>query len=124
MTLISDNGNKKVDITANARAWQTEAILTKPLGYNQLIQEGDVIEKRVLTDALPDDPLVTKKQAVGQQAARVLTINTVLNSRMLTAVELVKNGQFVTITVSHGAVSIKTVARAMEGGSRSGRPSR
>ena len=47
----------------------------------------------------------------------MLTIKTVLNSRMLTAVELVKNGQFVTITVSHGAVSIKTVARAMEGGS-------
>jgi flagella basal body P-ring formation protein FlgA len=117
VTVISGNGNKKVTIDASARAWETQAILTKPLGYNQLIQDGDVIEKRVLVDAMPDDPLVTKQQAVGQQASRVLTINTVLNSRMLSPVELVKNGQFVTITVSHGAVSIKTVARAMEGGS-------
>lgn len=115
--LISGNGNKKVTIEATARAWETHAILSKPLGYKQLIQEGDVVEKRVLVDSLPDDPLVTKPQAVGQQASRDLKPGVVLSSRMLDPVELVKSGQFVTITVSHGGVSIKTVARAMEGGS-------
>ena len=92
-------------------------MLTKPLAYKQLIQNGDVIEKRILSDSLPGDPLVTKGQAVGQQASRELKPGTVLNARMLDPVELVKSGQFVTITVSHGAVSIKTVARAMESGS-------
>lgn len=117
VTVISGNGNKKFPIEATARAWANQALLTKPLAYKQLIQEGDLIEKRTLTDTLPDDPLVTKPQAVGQQAARELKPGTVLSSRMLDPVELVKSGQFVTITVSHGAVSIKTVARAMEGGS-------
>ena len=65
----------------------------------------------------PDDALVTKTQAVGQQASRELKPGTILSARMLDPVELVKSGQFVTITVSHGGVSIKTVARAMESGS-------
>jgi len=117
VTVISGDGNKKLTIAASARAWENQAILTKPLGYRQLIQEGDIVEKRVLVDSLPDDSPVTKPQAVGQQAARELKPGTVMSSRMLDPVELVKSGQFVTITVSHGAVSIKTVARAMEGGS-------
>jgi flagella basal body P-ring formation protein FlgA len=116
VTLISDTGNRKISLTADARMWQNQAVLAKPLGFKQLIQDGDVVEKRVLTDALPDDPLVSKQQAVGQQAARDLKLGAVLSSRCLDPVELVKTGQFVTITVSHGGVSIKTVARAMEGG--------
>ncbi len=117
VTIISESGNRKITIDASARAWENQAVLTKPLAYKQLIQNGDVIEKRILSDSLPGDPLVTKSQAVGQQASRELKPGTVLNARMLDPVELVKSGQFVTITVSHGAVSIKTVARAMESGS-------
>jgi flagella basal body P-ring formation protein FlgA len=117
VTVISDSGNKKITIDASARAWQNQVILAKPLGYKQLILDGDVLEKRVLADSLPDDPLVTKTQAVGQQASRELKPGTILSSRMLDPVELAKSGQFVTVTVSHGGVSIKTVARAMEGGS-------
>jgi flagella basal body P-ring formation protein FlgA len=117
VTVISDNGNKKITIAASAREWQNQAVLSKPLGYRQQIQDADVIERRLLVDALPDDPLVSKLQAVGQQASRELKPGTVLSSRMLDPVELVKSGQFVTITVSHGGVSIKTVARAMESGS-------
>ncbi len=117
VTLISETGNKKLSITAEARMWENQAVLEKPLAFKQIIQEGDVVEKRVLTDTLPDDPLVTKQQAVGQEASRDLKFGVVLNSRCLDPVELVKTGQFVTITVSHGGVSIKTVARAMEAGS-------
>ncbi len=117
VTVISESGNKKISIAATARAWQNQAVLAKPLGYKQQITEGDVVEKRVLVDSLPDDQLVSKPQAVGQQASRELKPGTVLSARMLDPVELVKSGQFVTVTVAHGAVSIKTVARAMESGS-------
>lgn len=117
VTVISDSGNKKLTIAATARAWENQAVLSKPLAYKQLIQDGDVVEKRVLIDSIPDDAPVTKQQAVGQQASRELKPGAILSSRMLDPVELVKSGQFVTITVSHGVVSVKTVARAMEGGS-------
>jgi flagella basal body P-ring formation protein FlgA len=117
VTVISDGSNKKVTIAAQARAWQNQAVLAKPLAFRQLIQEGDVTERRVLVDSLPDQPLITKTQAVGQQASRDLKPGSVIDARMVDPVELVKSGQFVTITVAHGGVSIKTVARAMEGGS-------
>src|SRR5207248_4161090 len=63
VTIITETGNRKITIAAAARAWQNQEIRSKPLGYRQLIQEGDVVEKRVLVDALPDDALVTKTQA-------------------------------------------------------------
>ena len=117
VTVISDGSNKKVTIAAQARAWQNQAVLAKPLAFKQLIQEADVTERRVLVESLPDQPLLAKAQAVGQQASRDLKPGAVIDARMVDPVELVKSGQFVTITVAHGGVSIKTVARAMEGGS-------
>jgi flagella basal body P-ring formation protein FlgA len=55
-------------------------------------------------------------QTVGQQAARELKPGTVLTARMIDPVQLVKTGQYVTISLDQGAVRIKTVARAMENG--------
>jgi flagella basal body P-ring formation protein FlgA len=40
----------------------------------------------------------------------------VLTARMVDAVQLVKAGQFVTVTLTQGTVNIKTVAKALEGG--------
>lgn len=117
ITIITANGNQEVTISANARAWENQSVLVKPLAYHQLIQETDIEEKRALVEMLPDNPLVTKTQAVGTQASRELKPGTVLDARMLDPVELVRMGEFVTITVAHGGVSIKTVARAMEAGS-------
>src|SRR5205823_7243913 len=62
-------------------------------------------------------PLVTADQAVGQQAARELKPGAILTARMLDPVQLVKPGQFVTISVANGAVQVRTVARALEPGS-------
>ncbi len=117
VTVITANGNQEVTLSANARAWETQAVLTKPLAYHQLIQEGDVEEKRAMVETLPDNPLVSKSQAVGTQASRDLKPGTVLDGHMLDPVQLVRMGEYVTITVAHGGVSIKTVARAMEAGS-------
>jgi flagella basal body P-ring formation protein FlgA len=117
VTVITANGNQQVTLSAHARAWETQAVLTKPLAYHQLIQDSDVQEKRTMVETLPDNPLVSKAQAVGTQAARELKPGMVLDSRMLDAVQLVRMGEYVTITVAQGGVSIKTVARAMEAGS-------
>ena len=115
--VISGTGVQKGTIVATARQWQNQIVLSKPVAYQQVIQDGDVTERRVLVDRLPYDTLLAMPQIVGQQASRPLTVGTVFNSHMVNAVPLVKPGQLVTITLRVGAVQIKTVARAMEEGS-------
>lgn len=115
--VITDSGTKRATIAANARAWQKQVTLTRPLSFKQIVQAEDLQDRRMLSDRLPDDQLLSSTQIVGQQAARDLKPGTIVTSRMMDPVPLVRTGQFVTITLAQGNVQIKTVARAMEGGS-------
>lgn len=118
VTLLSDlSSSKPMYIAAFARAWQNQIVIAKPLAYKSIIQESDVIERRTLADHLSDDPLVTKSQTVGQQAARDLKPGMIMTARMVDPVPLVKSGQYVTVTLNQGSVQIKTVAKALDGGS-------
>jgi flagella basal body P-ring formation protein FlgA len=118
VTLLNGaSSSKPMFVRAFARAWQNQIVIGKPLAYKAIIQESDVIERRTLADHLSDDPLVTKAQTVGQQAARDLKPGMIMTARMVDPVPLVKSGQYVTVTLNQGAVQIKTVAKAMEGGS-------
>lgn len=115
--VVMEGGQQKQTITATARAWLKEVELVRPVTYRQVIQTDDLIEKRILTDKLPDDVLLALAQCVGQEAARELKPGMVMTARMVNAVDLVRPGQFVTVTLSSGGVRIKTVARAKESGS-------
>lgn len=115
--IVTETGTKKVPVAATARAWQRQLVLNRPLAYRQVIRADDFTERRALVDHLSDEPLLTFNQAVGQEAARDLKPGTVLTSRMVDPVALAKSGQFITITLVQGNVRVKTVARAMEGGS-------
>jgi flagella basal body P-ring formation protein FlgA len=108
---------QKVTVAATARAWQTQVLLSKPLGQRQVIQPTDVIEQRMLVDTLSDELLLTTAQTVGQQTSRDVKPGTVMTARMVEAVPLAKAGQYVTINVNHGAIRLTTAGRAMEGGS-------
>lgn len=117
VTVLSDNDSRKLSIDATARAWQTQVVAKSPLAFKQVIQPSDLEERRALAEDLPASPLVTIAQAVGQQAARDLKAGTVLTAQTVEAVPLAKPGQLIAVNVAQGAVRIKTVARAMEGGS-------
>lgn len=116
VTIVTGTSSQKGVVTATARAWQAQAVTAKPLAFHQVIQSGDLSERRVLADHVPDEPLLTVDQAVGQEAARDLKLGTVLTARMIDAVPLVKPGQTVTITLTQGAVRVKSVGRALEAG--------
>jgi flagella basal body P-ring formation protein FlgA len=109
--------SQKMSITATARAWQRQVVLAKPLSFKQTIRDEDVSERRVLVDNLDDDPLLDVKQVVAQQAARELKPGTVMTAKSVQPVPLARAGQFVTVTLSRGSVTVKTVAKAMEEGS-------
>jgi flagella basal body P-ring formation protein FlgA len=109
--------SQKMSLAATARAWQRQTVLAKPLAFKQMIRDADVSERRVLVDTLDEDPLLVKQQVVGQQAAREFKAGTVMTAKTVQAVPLARAGQFVTVTLSRGGVSVKTVGRAMGEGS-------
>lgn len=109
--------SQKMTVAATARAWQRQVVLSKPLAFKQTIREGDVTERRVLVDNLDDEALLNLKQVVGQQAARELRPGLVMTGKTVQPVPLARTGQFVTVKLSRGGVTVKTVARAMEEGS-------
>jgi flagella basal body P-ring formation protein FlgA len=109
--------SQKMAVAATARAWQRQVVLTKPLAFKQMIRDADVNERRVLVDTLDEDPLLAKQQVVGQQAAREFKAGTVMTAKTVQSVPLARAGQFVTVMLSRGGVSIKTVGRAMGEGS-------
>jgi flagella basal body P-ring formation protein FlgA len=109
--------SQKMTIAATARAWQHQVVLAKPLSFKQTIRDGDVTERRVLVDSLDDEQLLSLKQVVGQQASRELRPGVIMTGKTVQAVPLARPGQFVTVLLNRGAVTVKTVARAMEEGS-------
>jgi flagella basal body P-ring formation protein FlgA len=109
--------SRKMTVAATARAWQRQVVLSKPLAFKQTIRESDVTERRVLVDTLDDEPLLNLKQVVAQQAARELRPGTVMTAKSVQPVPLARTGQFVTVLLSRGGVTVKAVARAMEEGS-------
>jgi flagella basal body P-ring formation protein FlgA len=117
VTVFADKSQQRTQVAATARAWQTQLLVAKPMAFKQPIREEDVVERRVLIDHLLDDTVLEKSQAIGQQAARDLKPGTVLTAKMVDAIQLVRPGQFVTVVYRQGAVELKTVARALDGGS-------
>jgi len=109
--------SQKMTIAATARAWQRQVVLNKPLSFKQTIRDGDVAERRVLVDSLDDETLLGIRQVVGQQASRELRPGALMTAKTVQAVPLARPGQFVTVLLNRGAVTVKTVARAMEEGS-------
>jgi flagella basal body P-ring formation protein FlgA len=117
VTIVTDSGNQKTTINANARAWQDQLVVIKPMAYHQTIRSEDLADHRMLIEHLSGDPAIKRDQAVGQMAGRELQAGTILTPRMVEAAPLVKTGQLVTVTVEQGHVQITSAARAMEGGS-------
>jgi flagella basal body P-ring formation protein FlgA len=110
-------GSQRVAIGAQVRAWQDQLVTARSVSYGQVLREQDVEARRVLIDSLPDTPVLSREQVVGQQAARDLQPGMVMTARLVQAVPLAKSGQYVTVTLNSGTVQIRTVARALEAGS-------
>jgi flagella basal body P-ring formation protein FlgA len=116
VTMYSGVDSKKVDIEARAMEWQDQVIVAKPLVERQILHESDFLTRHVLVDSLPDQPLLTLAQCVGEQAALDLKPGQLMTSRFVDAVPMVRAGQLVTVTLTEGSVQIREVARAMEMG--------
>jgi flagella basal body P-ring formation protein FlgA len=115
--IASDGSSQTVSLGAYVRIWQEELIVARPLTSKQLIRDEDVIERRMLVENPSDEPLLTRQQAVGQQAARDLKPGMLMTARTVDPVPLVRSGQLITVLLRKGAIEVKSVARATEPGS-------
>jgi flagella basal body P-ring formation protein FlgA len=115
--VVTDTGSKKVNISATARAWQNQVVFNRPMSRGELIRASDVTTRRLLVDRVSNDQLLTNDQLVGQQASRDIQTGTVATAQYIQAVPLAQTGQYITVTLNAGTVSVKSVAKAMEGGS-------
>jgi flagella basal body P-ring formation protein FlgA len=114
--VFADGTTQKATISATARAWQSQVVVTKPLSFKQVIRDADVIDRRTLIDHMTDDTVLDRSQVVGQQASRDLKPGVIVTGRLIDAVQLVRPGQFVTVVYRQGAIELKSVARALDGG--------
>jgi len=118
VTITAGDKSQKTLLSASARAWQTQAVVARPLAARAPISAEDIRQERTLTDRLADEPLLNAEQAIGQLAARDLKPGMVLTGRMIESLPMARNGQLVTVLAGHGAIRVKTVVRAMETGAR------
>jgi flagella basal body P-ring formation protein FlgA len=116
VTILTDAGKHKSTISATARAWQEQVVITHPVAMKQVLRAEDITIRRVLLDQMMDDLPLSAKQTIGQQAARDLRTGSVMTAKLVDPVPMVKSGQLVTVTLGQGQVQVKTVARAMETG--------
>jgi len=115
--IVAGGERHSATINATARVWETQIVLVKPLAYRQVIRDQDVEEKRMLAEQLPPEPLLSKAQAVGQEAARELKPGVVLTSSLVSPAMLARPGQLITVNVIRGRMKITAVAKAIDGGS-------
>lgn len=115
--VASKNGSEHLTIAATARAWQNQLVVSHPLATHQIIRDEDLSDRRVLVDHLNEDPLVSRAQSVGEQAAYEMRPGDLMTARTVEPVQMVKPGQLVTVTLNVGGISVRTAGRAMEAGS-------
>jgi len=116
VNVTSEGKVRRTFVQARAQAWQDQLVVVKPLGVGQILTDADVVERRILADSVSNDPLLKRDQAVGQQAARDLKAGNVLTGKLVDSVQLIRPGQYVTIEQNNGGVSVRIVARAIDGG--------
>ncbi len=117
VSIRTGQSTQKVTVNGEARAWESQIVLTKPMGSRQIIRAADIDERRVLMDHVDDDTVLTREQALGQQAARDLKTGTVMTARLVETVPLARPGQYVSVAASQGGIEVQTVAKALESGS-------
>jgi len=115
--IASKNGSQHLTIAATARAWQNQVVVSHPLATHQIIRDEDLTDRRVLVDHLTEEPVISRAQSIGEQAAYEMRPGEVMTARTVEPVQMVKPGQLVTVTLNVGGISVRTAGRAMEAGS-------
>jgi flagella basal body P-ring formation protein FlgA len=120
VVIKSDQGERKVTVTAKLAAYENQVVLARPLSRGQSILKSDVVARRVLVEKLAEDKLEKPEQAIGAIATRALKSGELLTNDAVTEPPAVQAGDFVTVSMKIGETDVETVARALDAGPRGG----
>lgn len=116
VTIHGGMEKRRVSLSGVARAWREQLAVKRPLASGQTILADDVEVQRVLTAQFGTDAPADASAVIGQQASRDLRVGTVITTRMIQPVDMVRTSDLVTVRLRIGAIEVTAVARAMESG--------
>ena len=116
--LISIPGNSK-----SLRVYATVTKVHQLIFARRLIERGSLVrasdlELRRFEGTAPSLALVDMKQAVGMEATRVISADSILSESHLNAPMLVKRGETVSVLARTGGITVKTMAVARQNGAK------
>ena len=120
VTVVTDSGKQKAIVSATARAWENQLTLVRPLATREVIQATDLVQPRAGGSAAERVRCLTSGRSRSGRRPWPASFGPANCSHGRTwsrAVPLAKVGQLITVALQQGTIHIKTIARAMEGGS-------
>ncbi|HQY87380.1 MAG TPA: flagellar basal body P-ring formation chaperone FlgA [Tepidisphaeraceae bacterium] len=116
VTIHGGTEKRRVSLSGFARAWREQLVVQRPLASGQTISNDDVEIQRVLTNQSGEDAPLGPESVIGQQASRDLRVGSVITSRVIQPVDMVRTNDLVTVRLRIGEIEITAVAKSMEAG--------
>jgi flagella basal body P-ring formation protein FlgA len=114
VTIEKNGQGERHTVAGHVYQMSQAAVLTRNLTAGEPLATGDIEWQPVELDRTPSVPFATEADIVGAAASRALTAGTPLSRRMLRPMPLVRRGQFVSVLITEGGVTVKAVARSLE----------
>lgn len=112
----ADDGGWSIYVSARVDVFGPVLIARQPLARGTSVQDSDLqLVERNLAN-LPYGYYTDSQPIAGMLAKRTIAATTVITPQMLQAPKLVKRGQRVTVIAESGALSIRTVGKALGDG--------
>lgn len=115
--ILEFKGGKKIEATANIRAFEQVVFSKRSLAKGSIIQDKDLYITLMDVTKLPQGYINSIESASGKILSRSIIANRPLTESMLVDSEVIKKGQRVLIMASSDNLRITTIGETMENAS-------
>lgn len=116
--MAKDSVIRRLLISIRLRTYGTVLVATRQLDRGAELSDGDVIQQRAETSALPEDCLANSSSLKGMQTARIITAGSVLRESNFVPIPIIRQGDRVSVTVRSGRILLRSEAIAKESGGK------
>jgi flagella basal body P-ring formation protein FlgA len=104
---------KYLEIPVKIKVYQNVVAASKTIPRGVQITKNDLLIKRIETTNI-ESPIYNVDDVIGRKINRSLGAGSILNKSYISAEQVIKKGEKITIIVQSGAVQIKTLGTALE----------
>lgn len=116
LTVNQNTHEKEYNFTGNYEELIEVPVLKRKTSRNDIISIDDIYILKIPLSKLTDDIILDQSAIIGKTVLRTIYPNQPLSSKTITSPYVVNKNDVVTITYQNKAVSIKTVAIAVDSG--------